>query len=236
MKSKIMRQFWLVLLAGCLLSCGGSGAGNSPTGEQISLDTTTMRSPKQNRKHIIFFGNSLTAAYQLEPSQGYVALLQERLDSLGLPWQALNAGLSGETSAGGNERIDWVLRQTAAIFLLELGGNDALRGIPPSVTFQNLDSILTKVRARYADAQLIIAGMEAPPNMGLDYTQAFRSIFPHLAAKHNAALIPFFLDGVGGVPELNLPDGMHPNAKGQYVLRDNVWAVLAPLIAAGGEF
>ncbi|RME02164.1 MAG: arylesterase, partial [Bacteroidetes bacterium] len=121
-------------------------------------------------------------------------------------------------------------RQPVDIFVLELGGNDALRGIDPEVCFQSLDSILTKVKSKYPEAKLVVAGMEAPPNLGPDYVRQFHNIYPRLAEKHGAALIPFFLEGVGGVPELNLPDGIHPNAEGQKVVLENVWKVLYPLL------
>ncbi len=182
------------------------------------------------KKNILFFGNSLTAAYGISPEDGYVALIQKRLDSLGLPYKAINAGLSGETTAGGRERVNWVIRQPVDIFLLELGGNDALRGIQPSASLENLDSIIVAVRTKYPDVKIILAGMEAPPNMGPRYTSEFRNNYKTLAEKHNLSLIPFFLEGVGGVPELNQDDRIHPNEAGQLILLENVWKVLEPLL------
>lgn len=182
------------------------------------------------KKNIVFFGNSLTAAYGLDPSQGYVSLIQQRLDSLGLPYKAINAGLSGETTAGGRERVSWVLRQPVDVFLLELGGNDALRGIEPAASFDNLDAIITTVKEKYPEAKIILAGMEAPPNMGDQYTTAFRNMYPALAKKHGISLIPFFLKDVAGIPGLNQADRIHPNETGQFILRENVWAVMEKLL------
>lgn len=184
-----------------------------------------------SKKNIVFFGNSLTAGYGLaNVSSGYVSLLQQRLDSLGLPYNAVNAGLSGETTAGGNERVDWVIKQPVDIFVLELGGNDALRGIQPESSMKNLSSILTKVKSKYPAAKLVLAGMQAPPNMGQTYTNQFKAMYPQLAKEHGATLIPFFLEGVGGIPSLNQGDRIHPNEKGQLVLLENVWKVLLPLL------
>jgi acyl-CoA thioesterase-1 len=221
-----------MLLAGLFLlfSCNNSSTPENkenpvPTSQGVSAENKSTA-----KKNILFFGNSLTAAYGLDPSQGYVALIQQRLDSLSLPYKAINAGLSGETTAGGKERVDWVIKQPVDIFVLELGGNDALRGIETSASYENLGAIIEKVRSKYPQAKIILAGMEAPPNMGPDYTSKFRKMYPDLAKKHQTALIPFFLEGIGGVPELNQQDRIHPNEKGQFVLRENVWKVLQPLL------
>lgn len=223
-------HFLLILAGLSLAACAGQQSETNGNADGMPAQQTHHETPASHQRHIVFFGNSLTAAYGLDPSQGYVALLQQRLDSLGLNWRAINAGLSGETSAGGKARIDWVLRQRVDVFVLELGGNDALRGISPEVTFANLDTILIKVKERYPEARLIVAGMEAPPNMGPSYVKQFREIYPRLAQKHGAALIPFFLERVGGVPELNLPDRIHPNEAGQKILLENVWRVLYPIL------
>lgn len=212
------------------IACGNPSTEVSQ-GAPANSPILTEKTPTPTKlKTIVFFGNSLTAAYGLDPTEGYVHLMQLRIDSLGLPYRTVNAGLSGETSSAGKQRIDWVLKQPVDLFVLELGGNDALRGIDPDVCYQNLDSILTKVKIKYPEAKLVVAGMEAPPNMGPDYVERFRNLYPKLAKKHNAALIPFFLEGVGGVPSLNLPDGIHPNAEGQKIVLENVWKVLYPLL------
>ncbi len=182
------------------------------------------------KKNIVFFGNSLTAAYQLSPEQGFTALLQFRLDSLKLSYTCVNSGLSGETTADGVNRIDWVLQQPVDIFFLELGGNDALRGLPVTASKKNLEIILEKVKAKYPTCKIILAGMLAPPNLGAAYTIAFRDMYPALSKSQGVSLIPFLLENVGGMPELNLPDGIHPNVKGQKIVAENVWKVLKPLL------
>jgi len=184
------------------------------------------KSAEPSRKNIVFFGNSLTAAYNLSPEQGFTALIQEKIDSLKLPYTCVNAGLSGETTADGKNRVDWVLQQPVHIFVLELGGNDALRGLPVEASQANLQAILDKVKAKYPDCKLVIAGMMAPPNLGAAYTKAFAQMYPHLAKTYNAALIPFLLEGVGGEASLNLEDGIHPNVEGQKVVAETVWKTL----------
>ncbi len=182
------------------------------------------------KKNIVFFGNSLTAAYQLSPEQGFTALLQLKLDALGLPYTCVNAGLSGETTADGVNRIDWVLQQQVDIFVLELGGNDALRGLPVTESKKNLQVMLEKVKTKYPACKIVLAGMLAPPNLGAAYTNAFRDMYPALAMNSGAKLIPFLLENVGGIPSLNLPDGIHPNVEGQKIVAENVWKVLKPLL------
>ncbi|MBL9201029.1 MAG: arylesterase [Opitutaceae bacterium] len=181
---------------------------------------------------IVFFGDSLTAGYGLDDpsSQGYPALIQRKIDAAGLSWRTVNAGLSGETSAGGLRRIDWVLRQPIDVFVLALGGNDGLRGVDPAVTRDNLQKILDRVRAKYPRARLVIAGMQMPPAMGADFARAFEKNYPELAATTDAALIPFLLEGVGGDPRLNQPDRIHPTAAGQEIVAENVWAVLRKVL------
>ena len=208
---------------------------NAPASEQSDTNAPPQSEKEAaveniKKKNIIFFGNSLTAAYGIDPSEGYVSLLQQRIDSLGLPYKAINAGLSGETTAGGKERVGWVIRQPVDIFVLELGGNDALRGIPPAASKENLEAIILSVKEKYPQAKIVLAGMEAPPNMGEQYTTAFRQIYPALAKEHGTALIPFFLDKVAGIPALNQGDRVHPNEKGQLILVENVWQVLQGLL------
>ncbi len=182
------------------------------------------------RKVILFYGNSITAGYGLDLSEAFPAIVQERLDSLGYDYQVINAGLSGETTASGLSRIEWVLRTPVDIFVLELGGNDGLRGISLDETKRNLESILLKVKGEYPQVKIVVAGMQIPPNMGQEYTEEFRGIFPVLAEKHDAVLIPFLLEGVGGNPELNLPDGIHPTAEGHKIVAETVWEALKPLL------
>lgn len=194
----------------------------------------TIDSSKRAPATILFFGNSLTAGYGLEPSQAFPALIQKKIDALKLSYQVINAGLSGETSAGGLRRIDWLLKRKIDILVLELGANDGLRGIPLNDTRKNLQEIIARAKKKYPQAHVVIAGMMVPPNLGKTYTEQFRKLFIDLAQENKAALIPFLLDGVGGVPELNLPDGIHPTAKGHEKVTENVWRVLRPLLSKAG--
>lgn len=182
------------------------------------------------KKTIVFYGNSLTAGYGLSPSQAFPALIQKKIDSLGLAYQVINAGVSGETSSGGKTRIDWILQQPVDIFVLELGANDGLRGIPLSETKKNLQDIIDKVKAKNPQSKLIFAGMQIPPNMGQQYATEFRNIYTELATKNSMTLIPFLLEGVGGEPELNQEDGIHPNEEGHRIVAENVWKELAKLL------
>ncbi|HTX65350.1 MAG TPA: arylesterase [Opitutaceae bacterium] len=181
---------------------------------------------------LLFFGDSLTAGYGLEDpaTEAFPALIQRRIQAAGLAWRVVNAGLSGETSAGGLRRVDWVLRQRVDCFVLELGGNDGLRGIPPATTEANLQAIIDRVRARDPAAKIVLVGIEAPPNMGPDFTRAFAAIFPALAARNHLPLIPFLLEGVAGQPGLNQADGIHPTARGHAIVAETVWKVLRPLL------
>ena len=179
---------------------------------------------------ILFFGNSLTAGLGLEPEEAFPALIQDRIDSLGLDYEVVNAGLSGETTAGGRNRIDWVLNQDVDVFILELGANDGLRGVPVEESRRNLQAIINTVRQKNPETEIILAGMQMPPNMGQEYTTNFRNMFPDLAEENDVHLIPFLLEDVGGIPELNQGDGIHPTAEGQKILAENVWDVLGPIL------
>jgi len=186
--------------------------------------------PAVSKKNIVFFGNSLTAAYQLSPEQGFPALIQRKIDSLGLAYTCVNAGLSGETTADGKNRADWVLQQPVDIFILELGGNDALRGLPVTASKENLQSIIDQVKAKYPNCKIVLAGMKAPPNLGEKYTLPFEQMYVDLAKKNQTALIPFLLENVGGIRSLNLEDGIHPNPEGQKIVAANIWRVLKQLL------
>jgi acyl-CoA thioesterase-1 len=181
---------------------------------------------------VLFFGDSLTAGYGLDDAatQAFPGLIQEKITAAKLPYRVINAGLSGETTAGGLRRIDWVLRMPVDVFVLELGGNDGLRGLPVDVAAKNLQGILNKVRAKNPSVKLVIAGMHMPTSMGAAYTRDFAKIFPALAEANQATLIPFLLEGVGGVPEMNLPDGFHPNVEGHRRVADTIWKTLEPLL------
>lgn len=180
---------------------------------------------------ILFFGDSLTAGYGLSsPEQAFPAIVEQKLDKEGKDVKVINAGLSGETSAGGLTRIDWILRQPVDVFVLELGANDGLRGLPPEQTEKNLQAIIDKVKAKNPNARIVIAGMLVPPNMGPDYTEKFKKIFPALAKKNNATLIPFLLQNVAGNEKLNQGDGIHPNVEGHKIVADNVVDAIEPLL------
>lgn len=183
-----------------------------------------------SERTVVFYGDSLTAGYGLDPDEAYPALIQRKLEASGRSWRAVNAGVSGETTSGGLRRLDWVLRQPVDVFVLALGGNDGLRGVAPEVTRRNLQAIVDRVRARYPQAVVVIAGMQMPPSMGSQYTDAFRRVFPAVAEASGAALIPFLLEGVGGIPEMNQADQIHPTAEGQERIAENVWQVLRPLL------
>ncbi len=179
---------------------------------------------------ILFLGDSITAGYGLELSQAYPALLQEKVDAKGWRFKVVNAGQSGDTSAGGLNRMDWLLRNRVDVLVLELGANDGLRGLPVETTRKNLQAIIDRTKTKYPQAKIVIAGMKVPPNMGRDYGEKVEAIYPALAKKNNAPLIPFILEGVGGVREFNLPDGIHPTAKGHQIVAANVWKVLEPVL------
>lgn len=201
----------------------------------LLMITTPVRSspPGQTAgapRTILFLGNSLAAGFGLDPELAFPALIQQKIDSLGWNFNVVNAGLSGETSSGGLRRIDWLLQRDVDVLFLELGANDGLRGIPLELTKQNLQAIIARVRAKNPAVKIVIAGMMVPPNLGAEYTRAFRAIFPDLAKRNQAALVPFLLEGVGGVPELNLPDGIHPTAAGHRIVAQNVWKVLRPVL------
>jgi acyl-CoA thioesterase-1 len=181
-------------------------------------------------KNILFFGDSLTAGYGLSPEEAFPALVEKKLLKNGKAAKIVNAGLSGETSAGGLSRIDWILRQPVDIFILELGANDGLRGLPLEQTEKNLQQIIDKVKLKNPKVKIVIAGMMVPPNMGSEYTSKFRKIFPELAKKNNAALIPFLLQDVAGNEKLNLADGIHPNPEGHRIVAENVYKVVGLLL------
>ncbi|TAI48521.1 arylesterase [Flagellimonas allohymeniacidonis] len=216
------RYFFLLFL---VISCGDAPKKAAATQDTDSNSNTTI-ADDTTEKVILFFGDSLTAGYGLELEEAFPALIQNRLDSLGLQYTVINSGLSGETTSGGRNRLAWVLNQKVDVFVLELGANDGLRGIPLTETRNNLQAMIDLVRKKNADTQIVLAGMQIPPNMGPEYTTEFRKIFPELAKENEIALIPFLLEGVAGIPELNLEDGIHPSAEGHQIVRDNVWKVL----------
>jgi acyl-CoA thioesterase-1 len=179
---------------------------------------------------ILFLGDSITAGYGLDPEQAFPALIQEKIDAKSWKFKVVNAGQSGDTSAGGLNRLDWLLKNRIDILILELGANDGLRGLPAETTRKNLQAIIDRTKGKYPEAKVIVAGMKVPPNMGGDYGRKFEAVFVDLAKKNKAVLIPFVLEGVGGSRELNLADGIHPTAKGHEIVAANVWKVLEPVL------
>lgn len=220
-----------LLLGLTVWSCGSS---DSKTADKPAASTQSQPPAKTagtaTRQIILFYGNSLTAGYGVEPSQAFPALIGQKIDSAGLNYTVVNAGLSGETTAGGKSRISWVMRQPVAVFVLELGGNDGLRGLPLSATRQNLQAIMDTVRKKSPQVTIVLAGMQIPPNLGTTYTREFRALFRELADKNKVVLMPFLLEGVGGVPALNQRDGIHPTPAGHKVVANTVWQVLKPLL------
>jgi acyl-CoA thioesterase-1 len=184
----------------------------------------------QDKDTILFFGDSITAGYGLTEEQAFPAIIQQKIDSLGLDYRVINSGLSGETTAGGLRRIDWVLQQHVDIFVLELGGNDGLRGIDPQNSKENLQGIMNKVVQTYPDAEILLTGMEAPPNMGQAYTSRFREIYSELSNENDVVFMPFILESVAGDPELNLPDGIHPSEEGHRIVANDLWEYLRPML------
>ncbi len=223
-------KFRYILLVFILVSCGEAPKKETDSEPAKTPDAVTKAAETSDEKIILFFGNSLTAGYGLDTEKAFPALIQDRLDSLGLNYIAINSGLSGETTSAGLNRLDWVLDQKVDIFVLELGANDGLRGIPLKETRENLQAIIDLVRKKNTDTQIVLAGMQIPPNMGQAYAGEFQQLFPELAEKNGISLIPFLLDGVAGRPELNQDDGIHPTAVGQKIVRENVWEVLEEII------
>lgn len=221
-------KMYVILMLMFCAACNNPNSTPAGTAKDSTHKETPL--PSSAVKNIIFFGNSLTAGYGLDLSEAYPALIQHKIDSLHLPYKVVNAGLSGETTAGGNSRVDWILKQPVHIFVLELGGNDGLRGIPLEETEKNLQQILNKVKEKYPEVKLMLAGMRVPPNMGKKYSEKFHAIFTRLAKNNRISFLPFLLEGVGGEPGLNQSDGIHPTAEGQKIVAENVWAVLKALL------
>lgn len=224
MRNLLKFSYFLVSLL--IFSCGGTTKKETKNVSKKTTEQISETAIDADEKIILFFGNSLTAGYGLDTEEAFPALIQDRLDSLQLKYTTINSGLSGETTSGGLNRLSWVLNQKVDVFVLELGANDGLRGVPLDETRNNLQAIIDLVKEKNGDCKIIIAGMQIPPNMGQNYTKEFRTIFPDLATKNAIALIPFLLENVAGIPELNLEDGIHPTAEGQKIVRDNVWSVL----------
>ncbi|HEX8426096.1 arylesterase [Hymenobacter sp.] len=221
-------------LFSCCLVLMLTGCHSEPKTAEAPATTApppaTAAATPAGKQTILFFGNSLTAGYGVDPEEAFPALIGQKIDSAGLGYTVVNAGLSGETTAGGRSRIGWVLRQPVSIFVLELGGNDGLRGLPLTDTRKNLQAIIDTVRARSPQTRIVLAGMQIPPNLGADYATQFKALYGELARKNQLVLIPFLLEGVGGVVKLNQQDGIHPTAVGHRLVARTIWPVLQPLL------
>lgn len=198
------------------------GPDRAATAPRPSADTGT----------VLFVGTSLTAGYGVGEDAAWPAVIQGMIDDDGLPFRVVNAGISGETSAGGLRRIDWSLQQPVDVLVLELGANDGLRGLDPDAMRRNLDEIMRRTRGRHPDADIVLVGMEAPPNLGAAYTSRFRQVFRDLAREHEATLVPFLLEGVAGDASLNIEDGIHPNPRGHRRIAETVWPFLRRVLEA----
>ena len=230
-KYRNLLKFCYFSMAFVLISCGNNtnSKANTDTNENPVAETETTE--KTSSKTILFFGDSITAGLGLDDTQdAFPGIIQAKIDSLGLNYEVVNSGLSGETSAGGKSRIEWILNQDIDIFVLELGANDGLRGVAIAETKANLQAIIDAVKAKSPSTRIILAGMELPPNMGQDYTTQFRAIYADLASENKLAFIPFILKDVGGIKELNQNDGIHPTAEGHKIVANTVWEVLAGML------
>lgn len=220
----------IVCISLLLFFCNCNSKTKEPSKTMNITQEKMVKATNTDKKVILFFGNSLTAGYGLEQEEAYSFIIQKKIDSLQLPYRCINAGLSGDTTAGGLGRIDWVLKEPVDLFLLELGANDGLRGISPEETEKNLNAIIDKVRATSKDTQILLAGMKVPPNMGENYAVKYEAIFPRVAKEKEVTLIPFFLEGVAGNPKFNQADRIHPTAAGTKIVANTVWNAIENFI------
>jgi acyl-CoA thioesterase I len=219
-----------LLLALSAASCGGASSLSSPAPGDAPVSLPDPRTTHAPAPVILFVGTSLTAGYGLDPSDAYPARIQEKLDAAGLRYRVVNGGVSGETSAGARRRIDWLMSQPVAILVVETGANDGLRGLDPQDARANIQAIFDRAKQQAPPPKLMLIGMAAPPNLGSRYARAFSAIYPDLARQNGAVLVPFLLEGVAGIPRLNLPDGVHPTPEGHRMMADTVWKYLQPML------
>ncbi len=243
MKEDVLRVCLVAGLA-CVAACGsddrtGSGRNLSETKDNMTIakgsaagETTTAATVESVRKPVVlFFGTSLTAGLGLDPEQAFPLLIEKKAQTEGVPIKVVNAGLSGETTAGAARRIGWVLRTPVDLVVIEGGANDALRGLSPDAARSNLEQVIAAVRQKQPAAKIVLVQMEAPPNFGSAYTHSFSAIYRDIAKREGIPLIPFLLNGVAGIPRLNQADGIHPNLAGERIVADNVWSALKPIVA-----
>jgi acyl-CoA thioesterase I len=222
----IVPHFRRGLVLALLVACGGERPAHLPDDPPPH--------PDGERGRVVFLGTSLTAGLGLDPANAYPALIQAKIDSAGLPYTAVNAGVSGETSAGALRRIDWLLQQPVAVLVIETGANDALRGLDVDTMSANIQGIIDRARKLNPPPAIVLVGMRAPPNLGSEYVRRFRAVFPALAEKNQIPLVPFLLDGVAGRPSLNQGDMIHPTAQGQRIMAETVWRVVGPVLKGAG--
>lgn len=230
---KVFIKFCCLITLFLVMACKSDGAKKASDVETRTngAESKTEITATSTTKKIIVFGDSLTAGYGLEDvNDAFPGIIQNKIEALELSYSIVNSGVSGETTSGGKNRIDWVLKDEPSIFILELGANDGLRGVPLNQTKENLQAIIDAVKKKYPNTKIVLAGMQLPPNMGQEYTTEFKNMFPVLAQKNDTYLIPFLLENVGGVAALNQTDGIHPTKEGHEILATNVWQVLKPLL------
>src|SRR5689334_1844007 len=224
----------LAMPVACKRSSGDEGGGtvakgSTPSGsDSVRGSATAVASPATHT--LLFIGTSLTAGLGLNPDSAYPQLIQEKIESAQLPFEVVNAGVSGETTAGLLRRLDWLLKGTFDVVVVESGANDGLRGTPVATVKENLRTILSRIRAARPAARVLLVQMEAPPNMGPEYTRAFHALYADVAKETGATLIPFLLQGVAGDRDLNQADGIHPNQRGEHIVADNVWRSIEPVL------
>lgn len=227
---RLARLSLVGLFALAFTACNSNSSSETAKAPAATAPAAGQPAATTGKKRLLFFGNSLTAGYGVEPDEAFPALIGDKIDSLKLNYEVINAGLSGETTAGGRSRVGWILRQPVDMFVLELGGNDGLRGLPLTATRENLQGIIDTVRRRSPQAQIVLAGMQIPPNMGQAYATDFKAIYQEIATKNHLVLIPFLLEGVGGDRKLNQADGIHPTPPGHRIVARTVFAILQPLL------
>lgn len=229
-KSRFNNLLLFMLVLPVMFACSAEPESTAIK-EEPKAETVSTDESNNSEVVVLFFGNSLTAAYGLDPADGFTGLVEKKTDSLQWPVKVINAGVTGETTATGSRRIDWVLEQQKIdVFVLELGANDGLRGIPVEETYRNLVQIIAAVRKHNPTTEIVLAGMMVPPNMGQEYSDDFQAVFPRVAKEENVHLIPFLLEGVAGETDLNLADGIHPNKQGHRIVVKTVWTTLQPIL------
>jgi acyl-CoA thioesterase-1 len=228
-----IRPWWALVLPFLIFGCGRSESNQPPSSDPASSGTSAESSSDADRRIVMFLGTSLTDGYGLEREDAYPALIQQKIDSAGLPWEAVNAGLSGEKSAGALQRVrSWLIRQPFDVLVIETGANDMLTGADLDTMRANIQGIIDTVRAARPEARIILAGMLAAPNLGPSYVERFNATYPELARENQLTFIPFLLEGVAAQPGLNLADGIHPNEQGHQLVAATVWKTLEPVLRA----